>query len=69
MTSCSVLAKELSVHGSCMHESVAMLSTQQLSAAYSMSTQMYVKMDADYQLLLSESVCRQLGIVTYHPVF
>ena len=40
-----------------MHESVALLSTQQLSAAYSMSTQMYVKMDADDQLLLSESVC------------
>ena len=28
---------------------------------------MYVKMDADDQLLLSKGVCRQLGIVTYHP--
>ena len=28
---------------------------------------MYVKMDAQEQLLLSEGVCRQLGIVMYHP--
>ena len=34
---------------------------------YAMSTPVYVKMDADNQLLLSEGVCRQLGIVTYHP--
>lgn len=27
----------------------------------------YLKMDAYDQLLLSEGVCRQLGIVTYHP--
>ena len=26
----------------------------------------YVKMDAREQVLLSEGVCRQLGIVTYH---
>ena len=32
-----------------------------------MSTPVYVKMDAEDQLLLSEGVCRQLGIVTYHP--
>lgn len=29
----------------------------------------YVKMDATEQLLLGEGVCRQLGIITYHPVF
>ena len=32
-----------------------------------MKTTVYVKMDAQEQLLLSEGVCRQLGIVTYHP--
>ena len=31
-----------------------------------MSTVVYVKMDAYDQLLLSEGVCRQLGIVSYH---
>ena len=31
-----------------------------------MRTPVYVKMDAKEQLLLSEGVCRQLGIVTYH---
>ena len=34
---------------------------------YTMSTPVYVKMDAEDQLLLSEGVCRQLGIVSYHP--
>ena len=33
-----------------------------------MTTNVYVKMDASEQLLLSEGVCRQLGIITYHPV-
>ena len=32
-----------------------------------MSTDVYVKMDACDQLLLSAGVCRQLGIITYHP--
>ena len=32
-----------------------------------MKTAMYVKMDAPEQLLLSEGICRQLGILTYHP--
>ena len=32
-----------------------------------MKTTVYVKMDAQEQLLLSEGVCQQLGIVTYHP--
>ena len=32
-----------------------------------MMTDIYVKMDASEPLLLSEGVCRQLGIVTYHP--
>ncbi len=27
----------------------------------------YVKMDAANQLLLGEGICRQLGLVTYHP--
>ena len=31
-----------------------------------MKTNAYVKMDAHDQLLLSEGVCRQLAIVTYH---
>ena len=31
-----------------------------------MRTPVYVKMDAPEQLLLSEGVCRQLGIITYH---
>lgn len=31
-----------------------------------MRTPVYVKMDAHDQLLLSEGVCRQLGIVSYH---
>ena len=31
-----------------------------------MSTAVYVKMDANDQLLLFEGVCIQLGIVTYH---
>ena len=33
-----------------------------------MTTPVYIKMDAHDQLLLSEGVCRQLGIVHYHPV-
>ena len=32
-----------------------------------MRTAVYIKMDAHDQLLLSEGVCHQLGIVTYHP--
>ena len=32
-----------------------------------MNTPVYVKMDAREQLLLSEGVCRQLGIIRYHP--
>ena len=31
-----------------------------------MKTAVYIKMDAHDQLLLSEGVCRQLGIITYH---
>ena len=31
-----------------------------------MKTPVYVKMDANEQLLLSEGMCRQLGIVQYH---
>ena len=31
------------------------------------NTPIYVKMDADDDLLLSEGVCRHLGIVMYHP--
>ena len=32
-----------------------------------MTTPVYVKMDAHEQLLLSEGVCWQLGIISYHP--
>ena len=32
-----------------------------------MGTIVYIKMDAREQLLLSEGVCRQLGIIVYHP--
>ena len=32
-----------------------------------MNTPVYVKMDAPESLLLSEGVCQQLSIVTYHP--
>ncbi|CAI8046512.1 hypothetical protein GBAR_LOCUS25737, partial [Geodia barretti] len=32
-----------------------------------MKTPIYLKMDAKESLLLSEGVCRQLGIVSYHP--
>ena len=32
-----------------------------------MSTPVYIKMDSSTPLLLSEGVCRQLGILTYHP--
>ena len=32
-----------------------------------MCTPIYMKMDAADQLLLSEGVCRQLGVVTFHP--
>ena len=32
-----------------------------------MRTAVYIKMDAHDQLLLSEGVCRQLSIITYHP--
>ena len=32
-----------------------------------MVTPVYIKMDAHEQLLLSEGVCRQLGIIHYHP--
>ena len=33
----------------------------------SINTKVYVKMDAKDQLLLSEGVCHQLGIISYHP--
>lgn len=32
-----------------------------------MTTPVYIKLDAKDQLLLSEGVCRQLGIIQYHP--
>ena len=32
-----------------------------------MRTPVYIKMDAREPLLLSEGVCRQLGIIAYHP--
>lgn len=32
-----------------------------------LKTPVYVKLDAPKQLLLSEGVCRQLGIISYHP--
>ena len=32
-----------------------------------MKTPVYLKMDAHDQLLLSEGVCRQLGIISYNP--
>ena len=32
-----------------------------------MKTPVYVKMDAHEPLLLSEGVCRQMGIISYHP--
>jgi len=32
-----------------------------------MKTTVYIKMNSHDQLLLSEGVCRQLGIVQYHP--
>ena len=32
-----------------------------------LNTPVYIKMDAPEQLLLSEGVCRQVGILTYHP--
>ena len=31
------------------------------------TTPVYIKMDAEDQLLLSEGLCRQLALVTYHP--
>ena len=31
------------------------------------NTQVYVKIDAHEQLLLSEGICHQLGIISYHP--
>ena len=36
-------------------------------ADHTMKTAVFVKMDAPEPLLLSEGVCRQLGIVVYHP--
>ena len=36
-------------------------------AGKTLRTTVYIKMDAVDQLLLSEGVCRQLGIVAYHP--
>ena len=32
-----------------------------------MNTPVYIKLDAPEQLLLSEGVCQQLGIISYHP--
>ena len=36
-------------------------------AGKTMTTPVYIKLDAEEQLLLSEGVCRQLGIIRYHP--
>ena len=35
-------------------------------AGKTMTTPVYIKLDAEEQLLLSEGVCRQLGIIQYH---
>lgn len=32
-----------------------------------MKTPVYLKMDTHDQLFLSEGLCRQLGIISYHP--
>ena len=32
-----------------------------------MNTPVYVKVNAHEPLLLSEGVCRQMGIISYHP--
>ena len=32
-----------------------------------MTTPVHIKMNAHDQLLLSEGVCRQVGIIQYHP--
>ena len=37
------------------------------SGDYTMTTPVYIKMDAHDQVLLSEGVCQQRGIVHYHP--
>ena len=37
------------------------------AADITITTTVYIKMDVFDQLLLSEGVCRQLGLVTYHP--
>ena len=34
---------------------------------HTINTTVYIKMDASEPLLLSEGICRQLEIVTYHP--
>ena len=33
-----------------------------------MKTPVYIKMDGPVQLLLGEGVCRQLNIISYHPL-
>ena len=32
-----------------------------------LTTPVYIKKDAEEPLLLSEGVCRQLGVIQYHP--
>ena len=39
-----------------------------LFCSKTIKTVIYIKLDAYDQLLLSEGVCRQLGILHYHPV-
>ena len=44
-----------------------MLELEVSFAEKKMMTKVYIKMDTSDQLLLSEGVCRQLGIIRYHP--
>lgn len=37
-----------------------------LDVSFGEKTAVYIKMDVHDQLLLSEGVCHQLGIITYH---
>ena len=53
------------------HRTFTLDGKMELDIAYqgmTMKTPIYIKLNAPEQLLLKEGVCRQLSIVTYHPI-
>ena len=49
------------------HRPFTLHGKMELDLTFSDTTPVYIKVDVQEPLLLSEGVCRQLGIIAYHP--